>query len=310
MIKKTWLTIILIALPLLLGGLISLLTQTFLRPVTVLIFKIDVGMVALLTGLFITLLMSVFYFGKQIQEQQTRTSLDSLRNESELGRRRFLQRLDHEIKNPLTGLRVALANLRETRSQGEHERATENADHAVERLSNLLADLRKLSELEERPLERLPVDIPQLLEEMIEAARALPAYTDRQVNLIITHVPWPLPSVTGDRDLLGLAIYNLIENALKFTSRDDSVEVRALEDGKTIVIEVADTGSGISPEELGNIFEELYRGSNARGVDGSGLGLALVQRIAALHGGQVDVRSRQQEPCGTVFTLRLPISHG
>ena len=85
-----------------------------------------------------------------------------------------------------------------------------------------------------------------------------------------------------------------------------ALAVRALEDGKAIVIEVADSGSGIHAEELPKIFEELYRGSNARGVEGSGLGLALVNRIVSLHGGQIIVRSRQENPRGTVFTVRLP----
>jgi two-component system OmpR family sensor kinase len=112
--------------------------------------------------------------------------------------------------------------------------------------------------------------------------------------------------ITGDRDLLVLAVYNLVENALKFTSVEDSIEVRALEDGRSILMEVADSGVGISPEDVSKIFEELYRGSNARGTEGSGLGLALVNRIAVLHGGGVGVRSSQNEPRGTVFTLRLP----
>ena len=308
--KRIPVALLMAALPLLLGGLASILIQIFLQSVPVLVFKIDIGMLAFLAGLALTLLACSFYLGTWFQERWARTRMEALLHETDLARRRFLRRLDHEIKNPLTGLRAALANLRESRSQGERERAIENADHAAERLSSLLADLRKLSELEERPLERLAVDIPQLLQEMVEAARALPAYKDRKINLMITRVPWPLPAVTGDRDLLGLALYNLIENALKFTAGDDSIEIRALEDGRTIVVEVADTGPGIAPQELGDIFEELYRGSNARGVEGSGLGLALVQRIAALHGGRVEVRSRQEEPCGTVFTLRLPISRG
>jgi signal transduction histidine kinase len=95
---------------------------------------------------------------------------------------------------------------------------------------------------------------------------------------------------------------------LKFTSAGDSVEVRALEDGKAIIVEVADTGPGIAPDDLQNVFEELYRGTNARGVDGSGLGLALAQRIVDLHGAQIAVRSHQAEPRGTIFTVRLPIS--
>ena len=60
-------------------------------------------------------------------------------------------------------------------------------------------------------------------------------------------------------------------------------------------------------EEIPHIFEELYRGANARGIEGSGLGLALVQRIVQLHNGQVKVRSHQDEPHGTVFTVRLPV---
>jgi two-component system OmpR family sensor kinase len=124
---------------------------------------------------------------------------------------------------------------------------------------------------------------------------------------MISHVPWPFPTITGDWDLLGLVMYNLIENALKFTSGDQAVEVRALEDEKAIVIEVADSGAGIPPEELPKIFEELYRGANARGIEGSGLGLALVKRIVELHKGQIKVRSHQGDPHGTVFTVRLPV---
>jgi signal transduction histidine kinase len=61
-------------------------------------------------------------------------------------------------------------------------------------------------------------------------------------------------------------------------------------------------------DELARIFEELYRGVNARGIEGSGLGLALARRIVVVHGGQIDVRSRQADPRGTVFTVRLPVT--
>jgi two-component system OmpR family sensor kinase len=241
------------------------------------------------------------------KEKQVQSSIVDSQHKAEEGRRRFLRRLDHEIKNPLTALRTALVNVRESRLAEERQRATENAGRAVERLIRLLADLRKLSDLGERPLERLPVGVPDLLQEMVDAAKSLPAYQGREVNLLISKVPSPFPPVIGDRDLLSLAVYNLVENALKFTSGDEAVEVRALEDGKAIVIEVADSGPGISSDELSKIFEELYRGVNACGTEGSGLGLALVQRIVELHDGQINVRSRQEEPRGTVFTLRLPV---
>ena len=308
MFKRGWLLLILVALPFVAGGLTSILLQTFWRPVPLLLFKVDLGTMILLAGVFLTLLAGAWFWGASVRQREARKEMSAVSREAERSRQRFLRRLDHEIKNPLMGLQAALTNLRESGSSQERERAARNADRSVERLTHLLADLRKLSDLAERPVERLPVDIPQLLEEMIDAAHSQPAYGERQINLMITRVPWHLPAVTGDRDLLGLAVYNLIENALKFTSPRDSVEVRALEDGRAIIIEVADTGPGIAPDDLQSVFEELYRGKNARGVDGSGLGLALAQRIVDLHGGQIVVRSHQADPRGTVFTLRLPIS--
>jgi len=304
--KKTWFAILIVSLPLLLGWLASALAQAFWQPVPLLVFKIDIGMVAFVSGLFITLLLAFYALGAWRKERQTRNSLSELHRKAEESRRRFLRRLDHEIKNPLTALRTALVNVRESRSGDEQQRATESAGRAVGRLIRLLADLRKLSDLGERPLERLPVDMPGLLREMVDAAQSLPAYQNREVSLLISKVPSPFPAITGDRDLLSLAVYNLIENALKFTSGEGAVEIRALEDGRAVVIEVADSGPGIPPDELSKIFEELYRGANARGTEGSGLGLALVQRIVELHGGQIQVRSRQADPSGTVFSVRLP----
>jgi two-component system OmpR family sensor kinase len=253
------------------------------------------------------LLLAAFATGMRRKERQAGRAIAESQRQTEEGRIRFLRRLDHEIKNPLTALRAALVNVRECKTEDERQRAIGNAGRAVGNMIRLLADLRKLSDLGERPLERLPVDVPELLQEMVGAAKSLPVYQGREVNLLISKVPSPFPPVTGDRDLLALAVYNLVENALKFTSGEEAVEVRALEDGRAIVIEIADSGTGIPPDELSKIFEELYRGANARGIEGSGLGLALVQRIVELHGGQIEVRSRQDEPRGTVFTLRLPV---
>ena len=270
------------------------------------VFKIDAGMVAFVAGVVLTLFFGAAYLNGWLKEQRARKTIEQTLQESEEGRQRFIRRLDHEIKNPLTGLRAALVNLQESGNSAERQQAAENANRAVERLTRLLNDLRKLSDLEERSIERMPVDIPELLDDVVDAARTIPAYRGRNVSLFISKVPAPLPLVRGDRDLLSLAVYNLVENALKYSSQNDSVEVRALEDGKAVVVEVADSGGGIASEDLSKIFEELYRGSNARSTEGSGLGLALVNRIISLHGGQIDVRSRQNGPRGTVFTVRLP----
>jgi two-component system OmpR family sensor kinase len=320
-IFKKWRSLILwLFLPIGVGAFLSLLASLFLPPVIPFLTSVDIGfaglvfgmsirdsrLLAFLVGFLITLLVLFVRRWDKRRISQAQTLYADYLQDAVANRRHFLRRLDHEIKNPLTGLRAALVNLQETKEEDERKRAVGNARLAMDRLTRLLTDLRKLSDLEERAIERFPVDVPELLDDVVTAARVIPAYEGRDVNLLIPKVPSPFPTITGDRDLLLLAAYNLVENALKFTSSEDSVEVRAMEDGRTIVIEVADSGAGIPPEDLSGIFEELYRGSNARGTEGSGLGLALVNRIATLHGGGVGVRSSQIDPRGTVFTLRLP----
>ncbi|MBE0699785.1 MAG: sensor histidine kinase, partial [Anaerolineaceae bacterium] len=182
--------------------------------------------------------------------------------------------------------------------------------YQIERLSRLVADLRKLAELEVRPLETSDVNLAELLDDTVEAVCSLPAYANRKIQVVIPRVPWPLPVILGDRDLLELAFYNLIDNALKYSNQMDMVEVRAVEDGKRVQIEVADNGSGIPTDDLPRLFDELYRGANAQGFEGSGLGLALVRRVIERHGGEISVRSRQGKQQGTVFRTVLPIPSG
>ncbi len=306
--KQNVLRVLLIVAPAIIGALISVLAQIFYAPVPLVAFKIDIGIVFFFFGVFVSLMLVVYHFGSDVRAWYARQDEEDFLREVEAGRRRFIRRLDHEIKNPLTGLQAALVNMQEAAQPVDRTRAGDNARIAVERLKRLLADLRKLADLEERMLESLPVDIPTLLEESVEAVKTLPSAQDRNVGLLISRVPWPFPPVTGDRDLLSLVFYNLIENAVKFTAPADSVEVRALEDGKSIVVEVADSGPGIPPDDIYRIFEELYRGVNARGTEGSGLGLALARRIVSLHNGSMEVRSRQDDLHGTVFTVRLPVA--
>ena len=310
------------ALPFVMGILLGILAQIILRPELPILLHTELGIAAFviggvirswgifafLVGFAVTSFLLFLYYWDLRSVRQANTMIAQSVRETEHARRSFLRRLDHEIKNPLTGLRAALVNMQETQRAEERQHAVENAGRAVTRLTRLLADLRKLSDLGERPIEQARVDVPDLLQDAVDAAHVLPAYDGREVSLLIPKVPSPFPTTTGDRDLLVLAVYNLIENALKFTGPDDSVEVRALEDGQSIVIEVADSGVGIPSEDLPKIFEELYRGTNARSTEGSGLGLALVNRIVALHNGRIYVRSSQVEPRGTVFTMRLPVT--
>jgi len=322
MFKKWWVTLLVFSLPVLVGLFCGAMAQVFLKADVPVLVQTDLGIAAFvvggvvrqwsffgfLLGFIVTVVLIVLYFWDRRSVRLARITIAEALRDMEQNRRNFLRRLDHEIKNPLTGLRASMVNLQEAQNKDERIRAADNAGRAVARLSRLLADLRKLSDLGERPIEQSRVDVPDLLQDAVDAAHVLPAYDGREVSLLIPKVPSPFPSMTGDRDLLVLAVYNLVENALKFTSGEDSVEVRASEDGQVIVIEVADSGGGIPLEDQPKIFEELYRGTNARSTEGSGLGLALVKRIIALHHGQIQVRSSQAEPRGTVFTIRLPVT--
>lgn len=222
--------------------------------------------------------------------------------------RSFVRRLDHELKNPLTAIRAGLANLAAPcRGSPAAETSLANVSRQVERLSDLARDLRKLADLETRELEWAAVDLEEIIAETVELAKTLPGRERRAIDVHLQRVPWPLSPVQSDRDLLLLALYNLLDNALKFSLPEAAVEIRASEDGARATVEVADTGPGIAREDLPHLGEELYRGRGAHGIEGSGLGLALVRRIVDRLGGEMSIRSRQGQ--GTVFTLRLPLGH-
>lgn len=251
-------------------------------------------------SILVSLLLGILYL-RNIRDQSL---VEFAEQEFTQDRQRFLQRLDHELKNPLTAVLAGLANLSLVDDQEERIKTLESVGNQVNRIRQLVNELRKLADLETRPLDFSDVDLTELLEEAFQLAQDHEASSQRDLTLSIPHAPWPLPSIYGDPDLLSLAFHNLLINALKFSQGEDTIELRAFEDGNQVVIEVADTGPGIPENEIEYIWEELYRGEAARGIPGSGLGLALVKAIITRHQGEISLRSRTGE--GTVFTIYLP----
>jgi signal transduction histidine kinase len=111
-------------------------------------------------------------------------------------------------------------------------------------------------------------------------------------------------TVNADRDRLRQALANLVDNAIKYTPRGGRVEVSASREDRTVIIRVADTGPGISEQDLPRIFDRLYRGDQSRATRGLGLGLSLVRAYVEAQGGTVTVDSTPG--AGATFTLRLP----
>lgn len=296
--KRRWLPII---APALLGMVIGVWFNLSDLPNPTFFLRVDLSVLIFLIGGALSVLAGA---GMLVWDWIERSQLNTVLQVAE-ERRRFLRRLDHELKNPLTAILAGLANLAAVEDEKPRQAALSSVEAQVQRMSGLVTDLRKLSDLETRPLERAPINTSELLEEVFSLAQDRPGATERQLNLSIPQAPWPLPSISGDRDLLFLAVHNLLDNAIKFTNPGDTIEMRAVEDGDQIVVEIADTGPGIPETETPHVWEELYRGEGARGVHGSGLGLSLVRAIVARHEGEVSLRSRAGQ--GTVITMRLPV---
>lgn len=270
-------------------------------------FHFDLSVLLFFIGLLAGLIWVVVILVRQSLNRRVEKALAEERAAQGQERQRFLRRLDHELKNPLTTIRLGIANLKEDPSPGEEMTGSlERISHQAQRLQILVENLRRLAEMDENSLDRITVNLQEVLEEAEELACGAPEWQGRAVHLTIQQVPWPLSPVSGDRDLLVVAFRNLIENALKFSGPHGQVEVRASEDGHNLLVEIDDNGRGIPPEDLPHIFDELYRGENARDMPGSGLGLALVRRIIELHDGSLKVNSRPEQ--GTMVRVQLPIS--
>src|SRR5690606_35429400 len=154
------------------------------------------------------------------------------------------------------------------------------------------------------PLAVAPADVGPLLQRIAEAAVPL-AWTRGRVE-VVSRIPESLPPVLADPERLEQIIWNLITNAVRPTPPGGLVLIGAeLTDGH-LEIEVRDTGEGIDPAELPQVWDRFYRASNARDRAGAGLGLALVRELTEAMGGTVAVESQPGE--GSRFSIRLPLA--
>ncbi len=283
-------------------GVAAALAVRLLIPATLLRFGFDsdpanVILVLTLLVAFVLLAASVLLRWQSIR---TKHALAAQASAEETERRRFIQRLDHELKNPLTAIQVQLDNLQASEASENRSKETiAELRTQADRLAQLTRGLRRLADLGLRPLEFERVEIGELLDEVVELLQA----PDR-IALDVQKVPWPIPPIEGDRELLLMVFRNLADNALKYSPPESKIQIRARHTSGALVVEVIDTGRGIPPDELPLVAEELYRGSNTRDVAGSGLGLSIVQRIVERHGGRLEIRSRPGQ--GTIATVQLP----
>ncbi|GGA06287.1 sensor histidine kinase [Sediminivirga luteola] len=220
--------------------------------------------------------VGAYYLWRHLRDRERRIAGEAAEEaaaEHMVRRNRMLIRLDHELKNPLTAVRTSGATLRElvrdpTVSPQEIAASLDAMDAASRRVARLLADLRRLADVETRSIDFAPVDMETLVNQAVEDARTAPGAEGRTIVATVARAPWRLPPVAGEEDLLLSAVLNLLSNAVKYSGPEDVVEVRANEqvlgDHRWVVVEVADTGAGIPQSEQRAVFDELSRGTGGR----------------------------------------------
>ncbi len=223
------------------------------------------------------------------------------RHRSEQQVRQFVADASHELRTPLSTIQGYAELSRRSGDSADLAQTMGKVESEAQRMARLVEDLLLLARLDAgRPLERREVDVTKLVLEAVDDARVV----GREHRWLLELPDEPL-LVTGDELRLHQVITNLLNNARRHTPAGTTVTVTAHGEPAAVVLGVHDDGPGLPADLVGSAFERFTRGdsSRTRASGGAGLGLSLVDAIAAAHGGAVSVSSR---PGDTTFTVRLP----
>jgi signal transduction histidine kinase len=221
-------------------------------------------------------------------------------------RREMVANVSHELRTPVAALRAQLENMVDGVTVPD-EPALQSALTQVERLGRLVTYLLDLSRVEAGAvdLDVRDVALHDFLEDAAAAVR--PVAADKQLRFSVEVAPTSL-TVPADAERLHQVVANLLQNAVRHSPVGGEVRLSARRQGKEVVVDVADEGPGIAPEDRGRVFERFQRGNapaltGQTSTGGTGLGLAIVRWAVSLHGGTVEVAD---SPRGCVMRVRLP----
>lgn len=218
---------------------------------------------------------------------------------------RFISGISHELKTPLSNIRLYSEMLELGRVPRTTERTLfyRSLRQQAEILGDMLEEILDFSRLEagEYVTRFEPCDLPDILEEAVEMREW--ARTPRTVDVMI---PEELPPIRGNRSALVRVVHNLLDNASKYSGPDEPITLQAHRQNGMVAIEVVDRGVGISTEDMPHVFEKFYRGRRADDVKGAGLGLSIAESVVSSHGGRLEVESEPGK--GSRFTVLLPVA--
>ena len=219
----------------------------------------------------------------------------------------FLATLSHELRTPLTSMLGWIRMLRSGRlDETLAARALETVERSTRAQAQLINDLLDVSRIVSGKLtmDLVSVEVDEVVAAAVEAVRPL---AEPKSIVLAHHRADGHPVVHGDAGRLEQVVWNLLSNAIKFTPEGGSVTVDVSADDAEAVVAVVDTGKGIAPELLPQIFERFRQGTATRTQGGLGLGLAIVRHLVELHGGHVAARS-EGIGRGATFVVRLPLA--
>jgi PAS domain S-box-containing protein len=258
----------------------------------------------------------VWRLSRTTQTGETGTSNDSIwalrditqQKLAEKAREQFVFTATHELRTPLANIRAYSETLSlASEITREQQQSFYNIiNNEAIRLARFVDELLNISQMEAGAItiEKREVQLDRLLDEIIESQRAM---ATEKKQLFDYSIAPKLPKVMADKDKLAAALANLVSNAIKYTPEGGKVALRVESDANRVLIMVEDSGIGISAEDLPKLGTKFFRSTDGRvqSIVGSGLGLALSQEVARLHGGNLTIRSQLNQ--GSCFTFELPV---
>jgi len=253
--------------------------------------------------LIVVVVVAVLFLGGFMAIRSTAKELELARLKSE-----FVSTVSHEFRTPLMSIRYLSEMLDGGRVKGEDRKKIYygKINKESERLSRLIENMLDFSKIEAGMKEYKFEDLS--VKEMVkEVSSRFKEYMADKKMTLECEIQDTLPAVRADREAISRALFNLLDNAVKYSGKNPVIHLRAFLKEEAVFLEVQDMGAGISKDDQKKVFEKFYRSSDpaSKNIEGSGIGLTLVDHIIKAHGGQVMMESDLGQ--GTRVTLKLPI---